>query len=68
MRRWASLSMLLLIGALAGCSDRASGTPARTAAPPAVPVTAAVATEKPVPLDITAIGNVQAFTVVGVKS
>jgi membrane fusion protein, multidrug efflux system len=69
MTRWAphSLLIILLAGA-AGCSDRASGTPAKGPAPPAVPVTAADAMEKAVPLDITAIGNVQAFTTVGVKS
>jgi multidrug efflux system membrane fusion protein len=68
MTAWAPLAALVLALALGGCSDRASGTPAKTAAPPPVPVTAAEATEKPVPLDITAIGNVQAFTMVGVKS
>jgi membrane fusion protein, multidrug efflux system len=54
--------------ALGGCSDRASGTPAKGAAPPAVPVTAADAKDKPVALDLAAIGNVQAFTTVGIKS
>jgi membrane fusion protein, multidrug efflux system len=54
--------------ALAGCSDRASGTPAKGAAPPPVPVLVASATGKQVPLDIAAIGNVQALTTVGVKS
>lgn len=68
MTRWAPVGLLALALVSAGCSDSATGTPARTAAPPAVPVRAGVATEKPVPLDITAIGNVQAFTVVGVKS
>ena len=68
MMRWAAVPVLAMAVAFAGCSDRASGTPAKGATPPAVPVTAAAATEKPVPLDITAIGNVQAFTTVGVKS
>jgi multidrug efflux system membrane fusion protein len=68
MMAWAPLAALVLALALGGCSDRASGTPAKTAAPPPVPVAAAEATEKPVPLDIAAIGNVQAFTTVGVKS
>jgi membrane fusion protein, multidrug efflux system len=64
----APLALLLIALGFAGCSDRASGTPARGATPPPVPVMAAEATEKPVPLDISAIGNVQAFTTVGVKS
>ena len=68
MRRMVPLALLVIALAFAGCSDRASGTPAKGATPPPVPVTAAEATEKPVPLDITAIGNVQAFTMVGVKS
>jgi multidrug efflux system membrane fusion protein len=54
--------------ALGGCSDRASGTPTKSAAPPPVPVMAADAIDKPVPLELAAIGNVQAFTTVGVKS
>ena len=64
----APLALLLIALGFAGCSDRASGTPARGATPPPVPVMAAEATDKPVPLDISAIGNVQAFTTVGVKS
>ena len=68
MSRWAPLLALAAVLALTGCSDRASGTPAKGAAPPPVPVAAAQAMEKPVPLDITAIGNVQAFTTVGMKS
>jgi membrane fusion protein, multidrug efflux system len=68
MTRWAPVAVLGAALACAGCSDRASGTPAKGAAPPAVPVAAAQASEKAVPLDITAIGNVQALTTVGVKS
>ena len=66
-RAW-SLWWLAALLALAGCSDRASGTPAKGAAPPAVPVLAAEAKGQQVPLEIAAIGNVQAFTTVGVKS
>ncbi|HEX3177384.1 MAG TPA: efflux RND transporter periplasmic adaptor subunit [Methylomirabilota bacterium] len=68
--RAGSAAALVLAAALAlgGCGDRANGTPAKGATPPAVPVTAADATERPVPLDIRAIGSVQAFTTVGVKS
>jgi multidrug efflux system membrane fusion protein len=68
MRGWRAAIVLAAALALGACGDRASGTPAKGAAPPAVPVTAAQATERPVPLDITAIGNVQAYTTVGVKS
>ena len=60
---------LVLLGvlALAGCSDRASGTQ-RAAGPPAVPVVAAEAVRKDVPLDVGVIGTVQALTNVGVKA
>ena len=69
MTRLGAVALLLVTLALAGCSDRASGTPAKAApSAPAVPVSAIEATERPVPLDITAIGSVQAFTTVGVKS
>ncbi|MBI1847700.1 MAG: efflux RND transporter periplasmic adaptor subunit [Candidatus Rokubacteria bacterium] len=55
--------------ALAGCSDRASGTPARQGKPaPAVPVTVAEVAQERVPVEITAVGNVQAYTTVSVKS
>ena len=68
MRRAWALWLFAGMLALSGCSDRASGTPAKGASPPAVPVLAANATAKQVPLDISAIGNVQALTTVGVKS
>jgi multidrug efflux system membrane fusion protein len=58
----------LAVPALTACSDRATGTPAQKAAPPAVPVGAAVAEQKVVPVQVTAVGNVQAITTVGVKS
>ena len=69
MTRGSAMAILMAALAFAGCSDRASGTPAKAAtSAPAVPVTATEAAERPVPLDITAIGSVQAFTTVGVKS
>jgi len=68
MRRAWALWLFAGTLAVAGCSDRASGTPAKGASPPAVPVLAANATSKQVPLEISAIGNVQALTTVGVKS
>src|SRR6266849_878119 len=61
---WALAAALLL----AGCSDSAAGKPARSAAPPAVPVTAADAVEKTVPIQLTAVGNAMAYTTVGIKS
>jgi multidrug efflux system membrane fusion protein len=61
---WALAASLLL----AGCSDNASGKPARGAQAPAVPVTVADVVEKTVPLQLTAVGNAQAYTSVGIKS
>src|SRR2546427_12952048 len=61
---WALAAALLL----PGCSDDAAGKPARGAAPPAVPVTAADAVEKTVPIQLTAVGNAMAYTTVGIKS
>src|SRR5207302_3873558 len=61
---WALAAALLL----AGCSDDAAGKPARGAAPPAVPVTAADAVEKTVPIQLTAVGNAMAYSTVGIKS
>jgi len=65
----AAALVVALLG-LAGCSESpAGGTPARQAAPPpAVPVGAAVAEERMVPVQVTTVGNVQAYTTVGVKS
>ena len=52
---------------LAACSDRASGTPAKSA-PPAVPVAVAEAVRRDVPIQVSAVGNVQGLTTVAVKS
>jgi multidrug efflux system membrane fusion protein len=52
---------------LAGCSDRASGTPAKVAVP-AVPVTVVDVVQRDVPVQVTAVGNVQGLTTVAVKS
>ncbi len=62
---WALAAAALL---LTGCSDSAAGKPARNAAPPAVPVTAADAVEKTVPIQLSAVGNAMAYTTVGIKS
>jgi len=66
---WRALVLAVVIAgaaAAAGCSDRSSGAqPPRV---PAVPVAVGDAVQKGVPLDVTAVGNVQAYTSVGVKS
>jgi membrane fusion protein, multidrug efflux system len=59
---WASAAVLLL----AACSDNASGK-ARVQLPP-VPVTVGEVLEKTIPVQLTAVGNAQAYTTVGVKS
>ncbi len=64
MKRLFILALLLMLPA---CSDRAGGnTPPK--APPPVPVTAAPVVQKVVPVQVTAVGNVQAYTSVGIKS
>ncbi len=64
MKRLLILGLLLMLPA---CSDRAGGnTPPK--APPPVPVTAAPVVQKVVPVQVTAVGNVQAYTSVGIKS
>jgi len=50
----------------AACSDNAAGN-ARVQLPP-VPVTVGEAVEKTVPVQLTAVGNAQAYTTVGIKS
>ena len=68
MRR--ALAALALVGAVlpfAGCSDRAGGAQSGTAASPAVPVGVATVEQKTVPLQVNAVGTVQAYTTVGVK-
>src|SRR5262245_37280010 len=59
---WALASTLLL----AGCSDNAAGK-ARVQVPP-VPVMVGDAVEKTLPVQLTAVGNAQAYTTVGIKS
>jgi multidrug efflux system membrane fusion protein len=51
---------------LAACSDNAAGK-ARVQLPP-VPVTVGEAVEKTMPVQLTAVGNAQAYTTVGIKS
>jgi multidrug efflux system membrane fusion protein len=58
-----TLSAALL---LAACSDNAAGKP-RVQLPP-VPVTIGDVVEKTIPVQLTAVGNAQAYTSVGIKS
>ena len=69
MRRLVGSLVLVAAAALAsaGCSDRAGGVPP-AAAPAAVPVGVATVERKMVPLQVVTVGNVQAYTTVGVKS
>jgi multidrug efflux system membrane fusion protein len=65
------LGLLLLVAALgaAGCSESpAGGAQAKPAPPPAVPVGVASAEQRAVPVQVSTVGTVQAFTTVGVKS
>jgi multidrug efflux system membrane fusion protein len=64
----ATLALVASALTVAGCSDHATGTPKVPAAPPAVPVVTATAEQKTIPVQVSAVGNVQAYTTVGVKS
>src|SRR5439155_4511521 len=68
MKGWlvACTLVTLTIGAI-GCSDRATAQKVPPA-PPAVPVSVAEAAQRTVPLRVSAVGNVQAYTTVSVKS
>ena len=68
MRRLlAALALAVAPVVFAACSDRAGSQP-RPAAAPAVPVSVATVEEKTVPVQVTAVGNVQAYTTVSIKS
>jgi len=67
MRRGYVLLLLAVALTASGCSEP-SGAQSRPSAPPAVPVGAAVAEERVVPVQVTTVGTVQAYTTVGVKS
>jgi multidrug efflux system membrane fusion protein len=62
------LALALLAAVTAGCSESQSGAQARPPAPPPVPVGAGVAEQRAVPVQVTTVGTVQAYTSVGVKS
>jgi multidrug efflux system membrane fusion protein len=62
-----ALALVLLALFTTACGDRATAQKAPPPAP-AVPVMVAEAVQRSVPLKVSAVGNVQAFTTVGVKS
>jgi len=64
----AALALLASGLTAAGCSDRSGGTAKAQVPPPAVPVGVATAEQRVVPVQVVAVGNVQAITTVGVKS
>jgi len=63
--RGALLAGVLLIG---GCSGKEPPAAPAVKAPAAVPVVAVTAVKKTLPLRLRAIGNVEAYTTVGIKS
>ncbi|HEY7650267.1 MAG TPA: efflux RND transporter periplasmic adaptor subunit, partial [Methylomirabilota bacterium] len=62
------LGVLAVVLLAAGCSDRPGNAQTRPAPAAAVPVGVATAERKPVPIKVVAVGNVQAYTTVGVKA
>lgn len=65
----AAVALLGMVAVGAGCSRKSDTERANAATPPpAVPVTAAVALQKDVPLTVSAVGNAQAMSTVGVLS
>lgn len=65
LRDFGCVLMGLLLWLMSGCSEGKSEAPK---APPSVPVTVAQAVRKNVPVEITAIGNVEAYSTVSIKS
>ena len=61
-----ALALTALTLLLTACGDRATAQK-MPPAPPAVPVVVAEATQRAVPLQVSAVGNVQAWSTVGVK-
>ena len=68
MKRAFESAMLMFVLALcSACTERTTAQ-TKAPAPPPVPVGVAAAEQKSVPVQVTAVGTVQAFTTVGVKS
>ena len=65
---WCALPALLAVCALAGCSDKNNAQAEAKKTPPAIPVLVAQAVEKPMPLRLHAIGNVETVASVAVKA
>jgi multidrug efflux system membrane fusion protein len=65
-RALAALALAAATLAVAACSDRAGGAQPRSAPP--VPVVVATVEQKVIPLQVMAVGNVQAYTTVAIKS
>jgi membrane fusion protein, multidrug efflux system len=62
-----ALALVAVLALLAGCSDSGRAQ-TKSGPPPAVPVGVAAVEQKVVPVQVLAVGNVQAYTTVGVKS
>src|SRR5437762_3123133 len=62
------ISILCLILALVGCTGASAPTPAGKKGDQVVPVNIATASLKTVPVEIEVIGNVEAYSTIGVKS
>ena len=63
-----TLVLVAVIVGASGCSDRSGGTAKAQGPPPPVPVGVATAEQRLVPVQVSAVGNVQAIATVGVKS
>jgi multidrug efflux system membrane fusion protein len=69
MKRALTAALVVAAGlVLAGCTDRSGGAQAGSGPPPATPVGVATVEQKLVPVQVAAVGTVQAYTTVGVKS
>jgi membrane fusion protein, multidrug efflux system len=66
-RHWLAGLLVSAACALAGCSDDGRAQ-ARSAPPPPVPVGVSTVEQRTVPLQVAAVGTVQAYTTVGIKS
>ena len=66
--RFAAALLTAAVLGLTACSESPSGAQARPGPPAAVPVGAATVEQRTVPVQVTTVGTVQAYTTVGVKS